>query len=155
MDISLLAISPDRTSQLAGQGHPPSASSCEIQWAGAYNSLWYLENGKMKEIPADKQPIGKSDNPKPFTTHTFALHSARTIDNSPLPTTLYLFTDGFADQFGGQKGKKYKYKQLQQLIVDNGQLTMGEQKQMLEKEFDIWKGDLEQVDDVLVIGIRV
>jgi len=141
MDISLLAIS----RQL-------SANSYEIQWAGAYNSLWYTENGEMKEIAADKQPIGKTDNPKPFTTHTITLNPPSEGREAGV---LYLFTDGFADQFGGPKGKKYKYKQLEgKLLAISGQ-PVAEQKNMLEKELDNWKGALEQVDDVLIIGIRV
>jgi hypothetical protein len=109
----------------------------QIQWSGAYNSLWYIQNGEILEVEADKQPIGKTDRPAPFNTHNLS------------------FTDGFADQFGGPKGKKFKYKQLQQLIMDNAPLTMQEQKKILENEFEQWKGELEQVDDVLVIGIRI
>ncbi|MGP8217298.1 MAG: tetratricopeptide repeat protein [Bacteroidia bacterium] len=139
MDISLTSLT-------------PSEGGIQIQWAGAFNSLWYIQDGIMKELPADKQPIGKADNPKPFTTHAFTL-------KPPLEGreagTLYLFTDGYADQFGGPKEKKFKYKQLQQLIMDNCKLTMQEQKQNLEQTLDNWKGNLEQVDDVLIIGIRV
>jgi serine phosphatase RsbU (regulator of sigma subunit) len=68
---------------------------------------------------------------------------------------LYLFTDGYADQFGGPKGKKFKYRQLQQLIVANAKLKMEEQKKVLENTLESWKGNLEQVDDILVIGIRI
>jgi phosphoserine phosphatase RsbU/P len=68
---------------------------------------------------------------------------------------LYLFTDGYADQFGGTKGKKFKYKQLQELLFANAAQSMDEQKNMLETTLDKWKGNLEQVDDILVIGIRV
>ena len=66
-----------------------------------------------------------------------------------------MLTDGYADQFGGPKGKKFKYRQLQQLVIDNSQLTMNEQKQILEKTLNEWQGNLEQVDDILIIGIRV
>ena len=135
MDISLAAIS-----------RQSSANSVEIKWSGAFNSLWYIENGEMKELPADKQPIGKTDSLNPFTTHTLNLNKG---------DSLYLFTDGYADQFGGPKGKKFKYKPLQQLIMDNSQLTMQEQQRILEKTLSDWKGGLEQVDDILIIGIRV
>jgi serine phosphatase RsbU (regulator of sigma subunit) len=100
----------------------------------------------MKELPANKQPIGKTDKPLPFSTHNLNLNKG---------DTLYLFTDGYADQFGGPKGKKLKYKQLQQLLTDNCQLSMKEQYQKLENIFEDWKGNLEQVDDVLIIGVRV
>jgi tetratricopeptide (TPR) repeat protein len=118
----------------------------EVQWSGAYNSLCYIDGGELKEIAADKQPIGKTDNPKPFATHA-GVGKAGTL--------LYLFTDGYADQFGGPKGKKFKYKQLSnKLLAISGQ-SMKEQKHILEETLQSWKGSLEQVDDVLVIGIRV
>jgi serine phosphatase RsbU (regulator of sigma subunit) len=66
----------------------------------------------------------------------------------------YLFTDGFADQFGGPKGKKFKYKQLEELLVSLSNSTMQQQKETLISNFSQWKGDLEQVDDVCVIGIK-
>jgi serine phosphatase RsbU (regulator of sigma subunit) len=133
MDISLASLT-------------PSEGGMKLNWSGAYNSLWYVNNQELREITPDKQPIGKTDKPKPFTLHTFNLNKGDCI---------YLFTDGYADQFGGEKGKKFKYKQLQQLLLDNSKLSMEEQKKALEKTFESWKGDLEQVDDILVIGIRV
>ena len=69
--------------------------------------------------------------------------------------TLYLYTDGYADQFGGTNGKKYKYKQLQQMLVANCDKRLKEQQEIFLKTFNEWKGNLEQVDDVLLIGIRV
>jgi hypothetical protein len=98
------------------------------------------------EIKADKQPIGKSDHAKPFTTHEIALQEGMLF---------YLFTDGFADQFGGPKGKKFKYKQLEELLIDNATKNMSDQNEILSQQFALWKGDLEQVDDVCVIGLRV
>ena len=67
----------------------------------------------------------------------------------------YLFTDGFADQFGGPKGKKFKYKQLEELLLSLTNSSMQEQKETLISNFSQWKGDLEQVDDVCVIGVKV
>jgi PAS domain S-box-containing protein len=118
----------------------------ELVWAGAYNPLLYIENGKLKEIKADKQPIGYTEVPKPFTDHVLHLNTNDTI---------YLFTDGYADQFGGEKGKKFKYKQLEELLVANSSKELEEQKQILLNTFDAWKGDLEQVDDVTIIGIKL
>lgn len=140
MDISLAALI-------------PSEGGMTVRWAGAYNPLWYIEGGEVKELTPDKQPIGKTDNQKPFTTHTFTFPLMEGQRGAGV--SLYLFTDGYADQFGGPKGKKYKYKQLQQLIMDNAQLPMEKQKRILEEEFEKWKGNNEQTDDVCVIGIKI
>lgn len=118
----------------------------EVQWSGAYNSLWYIQNGEIHEVTADKQPIGKHDKPQPFNTYNLNLEKGN---------TLYLFTDGFADQFGGPKGKKFKYRQMEELLLVNATRSMEEQKNALEKTLEDWKGDLEQVDDILVLGIKV
>ncbi|HXB13197.1 MAG TPA: SpoIIE family protein phosphatase, partial [Bacteroidia bacterium] len=131
MDISLCCI---------------NTSTNEVQWSGANNSLWYIQNNEMKELAPNKQPIGKYYNATAFNTHNLKLQKG---------DTMYLFTDGYADQFGGEKGKKFKYKQLEQLIMSNRQLNMEEQKNVLERKLEEWKGGLEQVDDVLVIGVRV
>ena len=162
MDISLLCI--DKQNNKAF-------------WSGANNPLWYvqlsgtnaLEPGTdanslginvlgmgtealkvpaatIVEIKADKQPIGKSDHAKPFTTHEITLQKG---------ILFYLFTDGFADQFGGPKGKKFKYKQLEELLLANANQSMNEQHEILVSQFNLWKGDLEQIDDVCVIGVRV
>ena len=135
MDISLVAIS-----------HKLPANGSSIQWAGAYNPLWYLQGGLLKEVAPDKQPIGMQDNPKPFTTHHINLQKG---------DILYLFTDGYADQFGGPKGKKFKYKQLQELLLTNAGKAMDEQKKILDEALRNWKGQMEQTDDVCIIGIRV
>jgi tetratricopeptide (TPR) repeat protein len=131
MDISLCCI---------------NTNTNELQWSGAYNSLWYIQKGKLHEVPADKQPIGKMDRPQPFNTHNLHLQKGDTV---------YLFTDGYADQFGGPKGKKFKYKQLEELLLANRERPMEEQKNALESTLEDWKGGLEQVDDILMIGIRV
>lgn len=131
MDISLLCI---------------DYKNKNIFWSGANNPLWYLMDNKLIEIKADKQPIGKTDYPKPFTTHNITY-----VENS----TFYLFTDGFADQFGGEKGKKFKYKQFSELLVTNNNLSLATQSVNINKAFEDWKGDLEQVDDVCIIGIKI
>ncbi|MBK7667953.1 MAG: SpoIIE family protein phosphatase [Sphingobacteriaceae bacterium] len=131
MDISLCGI---------------NTKTLELKWSGANNPLWYLQKGEAKEITATKQPIGQVDNPVPFTTHSLQLNKNDII---------YLFTDGYADQFGGPKGKKFKYKQLKELILANAGKTMTEQHNILTNAFTNWKGNLEQVDDVCVIGVRV
>ncbi|MDF2435823.1 MAG: protein serine/threonine phosphatase [Bacteroidota bacterium] len=131
MDISLLMI--DRKMN-------------QVKWAGANNPLWYITNDQFCEVTANKQPIGMTDNPKPFTTHTFVLNE---ID------AVYLFTDGYADQFGGAKGKKFKYKPLKEILFNNASQPMHTQDQILEEAFDKWKGKLEQVDDVCILGIKL
>lgn len=117
-----------------------------VKWAGANNPLWYYQNNELKELKANKQPIGKTDNPEPFTTHTIELQKG---------DSLYLFTDGFADQFGGPKGKKFKYKQLEDLLVASNDLSINEQHLSLKNALNSWKGNLEQVDDICIIGIKV
>lgn len=114
-------------------------------WSGANNPLWYVINNELFEIKANKQPIGLHTDPKPYTTHVLNVNSG---------DVLYLFTDGYADQFGGPKGKKFKYKQLEEVLLHSAHLTLAEQKQNLESTFVNWKGKLEQVDDVTIIGIR-
>jgi len=140
MDISLLRIE-------------NSDEKTKINWSGANNTLWYIEprnaaNAELtiKEIKADKQPVGKSDHRKPFNSHK--------VDCLP-GTVFYLLTDGFADQFGGPKGKKLKYKQLEELILTNFHKPLNEQYNMLNGAFELWKGELDQVDDVTLIAIKV
>lgn len=123
-----------------------NTSTGEIHWSGAYNPLWYIKNGELKEEVADKQPIGVFDIQVPFNTSMVKLSKG---------DSLYLFTDGYADQFGGPKGKKFKYKQMQELLLANISKPMTEQGGILNEAINAWKGNLEQIDDILVIGIRV
>ena len=126
-----------------------SESSATLQYAGANNALYIVkanDKEKLVEIKPNKQPIGKVDNPEPFTQHKIELQKGDTI---------YMFTDGFADQFGGKKGKKLMYKPFKNLLLSIQDKTMDEQKTTLEQYFEEWKGNLEQVDDVCVIGVRI
>ena len=118
----------------------------EIQWAGANNALNLVRNNVFEEIKADKQPIGFHHNPGPFTNHSLQLNQGDSI---------YIYSDGFADQFGGPLGKKFKYRQLEELLLRNSQLKSKEQQEVLEQAFISWKGTLEQVDDVCIIGIKL
>jgi PAS domain S-box-containing protein len=118
----------------------------EVQWSGAYNSLLYIHTGKLTEIIANKQPVGKSDMPVPFQTHTLDLQHG---------DSLYLFTDGYFDQFGGPNGRKFMYTQFQETLLALTSLSMEKQQENLETTFEAWKGALDQVDDVLIIGIRL
>lgn len=118
----------------------------ELMWAGAYNPLWYVRDKKLVEVKGDKQPIGYSDGKKPFTNHVLKLHKGDVI---------YIFTDGYADQFGGARGKKFKYNQLEKMVVDIHLLPMDKQKEIVTRTFEQWKGDHAQVDDVCFIGMTV
>jgi ligand-binding sensor domain-containing protein/serine phosphatase RsbU (regulator of sigma subunit) len=124
-----------------------------MEFAGANNALYIVSQSgtaeaKITELKGDKQPISGStdDEKKPFTNHVLHLQKG---------DVAYLFTDGYADQFGGPKGKKFKYKQLEELLRTIAHLPMEEQKKILNEKFEQWKGALEQVDDVTVIGIRL
>lgn len=120
----------------------------ELQYAGAFNSLYYIRNHKIFEIKADKFPIGINldgivDN---YTNHKIQLQKGDAV---------YLFSDGYADQFGGDKGKKFKYNQLKKLLSENYNKPIDTQKEIITNTFDNWKGNLEQVDDVVVIGLII
>jgi tetratricopeptide (TPR) repeat protein len=117
-----------------------------LQWAGANNPLWIIRNGELIEYNPNKQPIGKVDNPTPFTTHHIELQQG---------DKLYIFSDGYADQFGGEKGKKFKAANLKKLLLSIQHESMEQQKTILQQTFNQWKANLEQVDDVLVIGVCV
>jgi serine phosphatase RsbU (regulator of sigma subunit) len=113
----------------------------------ANNPLIILRNNEFMEIAEDKIPVGKSiKNEQAFTTHSVSLQKN---------DILFAFTDGFADQFGGPKGKKLKYKQLCNSLIENKDLPMQVQKENLLAFFSDWKGKLEQVDDVLIAGIKI
>lgn len=124
----------------------------QLQWAGANNPLWVVKNRsnglgpELIEYKATKQPIGKVDNPIPFITHSIELKKNDSI---------YLFTDGFSDQFGGAKGKKFKHSQFKESLIEFNNKPMNEQSAQLNSKIENWKGSLEQVDDILVIGIKL
>ncbi len=118
----------------------------KITWSGANNPLWYIHNNELKVIKANKQPIGKAETLKPFVSHEIEY-----LDN----TTFYLFTDGFADQFGGEKGKKFMYKQFSDLLLLNNEVSLNQQAIIINDAFEKWKDNIEQVDDVCVMGIKI
>jgi tetratricopeptide (TPR) repeat protein len=119
-----------------------------MQSASANNPVWIIrKDGTFEEIHPDKMPVGiQHGEQKPFTLHNTKLYPG---DN------VYMFTDGYADQFGGPKGKKFKYKTLQEKLMAIYQLPMAEQRQILDQTLEQWKGNLEQVDDILIMGIRI
>jgi len=120
--------------------------SGKLEYAGANNPLWVVRGKAVEDLKADKQPIGiTAGDSLPFRKQSISVQKGDCV---------YLFTDGYADQFGGKDGKKFKYKPLQELLAGNSALPMNEQKKMLDRTFTEWKGNLEQVDDVLIIGFR-
>lgn len=118
----------------------------ELVYAAANNGFYLVRNGEIHEYKPDKMPIGHYFDMKPFSQRTISLMPGDSI---------YTFTDGYADQFGGPKGKKFKYLSLNKLILENSAKTMREQCNILSSTYEEWKGSFEQTDDVCVIGVRV
>ncbi len=119
----------------------------DLSYSAANNPIWIIRKQELLVLAADKMPVGKYDRDTvPFSQHSMTLETGDMI---------YTFTDGFADQFGGPKGKKFKYRALQELLLSISEMPVQLQKQSLTEAFENWKGELEQVDDVCIIGIRV
>lgn len=144
MDISIIAI---------------NLKTLKAEWAGANNPIYIVrkkrdedieimenENAVLAEIKGDKQPIGYSSIQKPFTKHHI---------NFKKGELFYLISDGFPDQFGGPRNKKYRYKPLKQLILNISDSDITKQKEIISKEFHKWKGNQEQIDDVCILGVRI
>ena len=133
MDISLCVFDTDQNT---------------MQWAGANNSLWIVRNGseEVEEIKADKQPVGNHFEIKPFTTNDIRIETG---------DLLYLYSDGYADQFGGDNAKKFKSSNFKKLMIQIKNDPIDVQKEKLLDTFNGWKGEHEQVDDVTVLGIRI
>jgi len=131
MDVAFCVLNPDTR---------------EMYFAGAERPCVIIGENGLKEIKGDSRSVGYSEINLPFVNHKVQLAKGDVV---------YLFSDGYADQFGGPKGKKFKYKRLLESLVSVSKLAMHEQKVQLDKIFTEWKGGLEQVDDVLLIGIRV
>ncbi len=117
-----------------------------IEYAAAYNPPFMVRNSIAFEFTADKMPVGLSDRMNSFKLQTMDICKGDMV---------YLYTDGFPDQFGGPKGKKLKRKMLLNFLVSISHMSAAEQHVALEGKFQDWKGELEQIDDVLIIGIRI
>ncbi len=133
MDISLLSIL-------------KSPNKMHAEWAGANNPLWIIRNNELIEYKPDKQPIGQYLDAHPFTTHAIELQKG---------DALFLFTDGFQDQFGEVSNKKFKSAQMKKMLLSIQDENMENQKVIIEDIFKNWKGTFEQVDDICVIGIKL
>jgi serine phosphatase RsbU (regulator of sigma subunit)/Flp pilus assembly protein TadD len=122
-----------------------------LKWSGANNPLWILRKNlsgetEFIETKADKQPIGKYSHATPFTQHEIQIKKNDII---------YIFTDGYQDQFGGEKEKKFRVSQMKELFTSLSEKPMEEQRKIIDQSFESWKGDLDQVDDVCIIGVRI
>ncbi len=122
----------------------------KIEYSGAMRNFYYVSKGsvKLEEIKANKQSIGGvvSAEKKYFTNHTVQLYKG---------DTFYIFSDGFADQFGGPNGKKFMMKRLKNLIISVQGKNLNEQEQTMEATLEEWKRNEEQIDDILVIGVKI
>jgi serine phosphatase RsbU (regulator of sigma subunit)/Tfp pilus assembly protein PilF len=151
-NILILGLKPDETGQGGNDGMDCvliiiDFKTLEMEFSGANNPLWIIRNNNVIELKADKMPVGRS----PKETVSFSSQKFQLQKND----LLFGFTDGFPDQFGGPKGKKFKYKQFEELLISISHESMEIQKQKLEEVFENWKGNLDQVDDVCIIGIRI
>jgi len=118
-----------------------------MQFAGAYNPLYMIRDGELSIIKADRMPIGIHDRDgSPFTNMEFSMHPG---------DIYYILSDGYIDQFGGPKGKKFMTKRFKQLILDIHHKPMEEQREILWNTILDWRGDIEQIDDIIIIGIKV
>ena len=118
----------------------------KLLYSGANNPLWLFRSGELIIYPSDRQPVGKYEYEKKFSFNEIDLIEGDTV---------YIFSDGYADQFGGQKNKKFKSSQLKKLLLSVQQYDMKIQKEILNKEFDKWRGNFEQMDDVCLMGVRI
>jgi serine phosphatase RsbU (regulator of sigma subunit) len=117
-----------------------------LEYAGAYNPLVMIRNGEIFETPGDKMPIGFYEIMNGFRKHEIKVEKG---------DVFYMYSDGYEDQFGGPEGKKIKSRRLKSLLQEICYYPMEKQKEMLEKNFEEWKGDLPQIDDVVMIGIAI
>lgn len=119
----------------------------KLQYSGAKNPLVYFKNGEMTVIKGDKYPIGgvQFQLDRNYISHEVDLSE---------PIMLYLFSDGYQDQFGGEKSEKFMSKNFKILLQEIHEKPVEEQKQILDEKFKAWKGDRSQIDDILVMGMR-
>lgn len=116
-----------------------------LDYAGALNPLYLVRNNNLIEYKPDRMPIGISPEERSFTNNSISLEK---------DDMLYLFSDGFPDQFGGNEGNKFKYKAFRELLTQVSSMPAGEQRQVIEQTFTDWRGNMAQIDDVLVLGVR-
>ena len=119
----------------------------DMHFAGAYNPLFLVRKGKVIAFKGDRMPVGVHDyDDLPFTNYRYKLREG---DN------IYLFSDGYVDQFGGPKNKKLKYKHFKNILVEASNLKSADQRALLEHTFYSWKADNPQLDDILIVGVTI
>ncbi len=119
----------------------------ELQFSGAFNPMYIIRNGNLIEISGDKMPIGVAPIvEKSFTNNRLKIRRG---------DILYIFSDGYADQFGGPEEKKFKYGPFKDLLIKIHRHSMDKQKRLLEQKYLLWKGDIDQVDDILIVGLKI
>jgi len=123
--------------------------SMSLGFSGAKNGIYLIRDGIVTELKPDKHAIGELNDEKELPLYTNQNLTVKKGD------TVYLFSDGYVDQFGGPQGKKYKSKTLREKLLNIHLLPMDEQKQILDKTFSEWKGNHEQVDDVCIVGVKI
>jgi PAS domain S-box-containing protein len=121
-------------------------STLELYYSGAHRPLVVIQNNELTEIRGTNRAVGYSATNEAFANHKVQLSKGDCV---------YLFSDGYADQFGGPHGKKFKHQRFKDLLLANWTLSIQEQRKKLETTFDEWKGNLEQLDDICVIGVRI
>ena len=118
-----------------------------VQYSGAYNPLIHISGKEINHIKGDNQPIALHTGKKlPFTSHEIEVKKG---------DMLYIYSDGFADQFGGERGKKYMSGKFKKYLLSISDKPIDKQDTLIKEEFTTWKGDLELIDDVCVMGVRV
>jgi serine phosphatase RsbU (regulator of sigma subunit) len=117
----------------------------KLSYSAAYNPPVRVRNGESVVFPADKMPIGQGEKKQSFTEHEIDLEEGDII---------YAYTDGYGDQFGGERGKKFKTSKLIELLVDLSIMDMNVQQNTLKNTFENWRGSQEQIDDVTLVGIK-
>lgn len=151
-DAIIMSLNPDGAEEAARDGMDCALlcfdkKSGFLSFACANNPVWIVRGGKLIEFKGDKQPVGLYEGKHdPFTLCEFHLVKGDIV---------YALTDGFADQFGGPRGKKFKYSQLKEQVIGIHRQSMSSQLEKFDRVFEEWRGELEQVDDVLLIGIRI
>jgi ligand-binding sensor domain-containing protein/serine phosphatase RsbU (regulator of sigma subunit) len=121
----------------------------KLEYAGAFNPLYMVRNGQLAETKADRKPVGRSivmDPKKKFSNHEI---------NIQKNDTFYIFSDGYADQFGGPNGRKFRYKQFKELLVTANKSPMEKQKDIIDTAIRNWQGEIEQIDDMVIMGVKI
>jgi serine phosphatase RsbU (regulator of sigma subunit) len=149
----ILALNKDYTSRAMKDGMDVALlridkKTNKIYYSGAVRPIYIVVDGKLTEIKGDMYSVGGI---KDVTTQTFSQHEIE----APPGSCIYLFSDGYADQFGGPGGKKFKYKNLRSMLIKISTLSMDEQRSEVERTFHAWRAELEQVDDVCLMGLRI